>query len=71
MILLNQEKLEESKAYMPGTYKDISIEGGNHANYGYYGEQKGDGTAMITREEQQKIVIEQISSFISSQEDTQ
>lgn len=30
------------------------IEGGNHAQFGYYGPQKGDGTATISREEQQR-----------------
>lgn len=63
-MVLNQEKFKESKAYMPDGYKEISIEGGNHANYGYYGEQKGDGTATISREEQQKIVVEEINEFI-------
>jgi hypothetical protein len=33
------------------------IEGGNHAQFGYYGKQSGDGFASITKEEQQSIVI--------------
>lgn len=31
----------------------IRIEGGNHAQFGDYGPQEGDGTAAISREEQQ------------------
>jgi len=42
----------------------IVIEGGNHAYFGNYGEQKGDGTARITREEQQSAAAEAIINFI-------
>lgn len=44
------------------------IEGGNHAYFGNYGEQDGDGTAAITREEQQRQTVEEIISFIHEQE---
>lgn len=43
------------------------IEGGNHAYYGNYGEQKGDGDATITRDEQQRISVSLIKDFISNQ----
>ena len=36
------------------------IAGGNHAYFGYYGEQKGDGTATITREKQHAETTTQI-----------
>ncbi|MEE1031298.1 MAG: alpha/beta fold hydrolase [Ruminococcus sp.] len=51
--VLNMEKLEEGRSYMPSDYKEICIEGGNHAWFGYYGEQEGDGIAAISKEEQQ------------------
>ena len=44
--------------------QSIEIIGGNHAYFGDYGEQKGDGTAQIEREEQQKQTIEAIENFI-------
>ena len=31
------------------------IDGGNHAQFGHYGPQKGDGIATISREEQQRL----------------
>ena len=34
------------------------IEGGNHAQFGWYGIQAGDNPAGITRDEQQKMVVE-------------
>ena len=41
----------------------VVIEGGNHAYFGNYGEQDGDGTASITREEQQAQTVEAIIKF--------
>lgn len=46
----------------------IQISGGNHAYFGNYGEQKGDGTATISREEQQSIVTEEIVKFVMEQD---
>lgn len=43
----------------------VVIKGGNHANYGNYGKQKGDGIATISREEQQNEAVTAIIKFIS------
>lgn len=40
------------------------IKGGNHAYFGNYGAQKGDGTASITREVQQRESLDYIRSFL-------
>ena len=45
------------------------IDGGNHAYYGNYGEQKGDGVASISRQAQQAITVQQILAFISKHAD--
>lgn len=42
----------------------VIIQGGNHAQFGNYGEQKGDPKALISREEQQDIAVQAILSFI-------
>lgn len=63
--VLNREKLTESHALMPADFTEYVIKGGNHAQYGDYGAQKGDGTATITAEEQRDIVTEKILTFIS------
>ena len=42
------------------------IEGGNHAYFGNYGEQSGDGMATITRAEQQEEAVKVITEFIKS-----
>lgn len=42
----------------------VAIEGGNHAQFGNYGKQKGDSEATISREDQQKIAVEAIRDFL-------
>lgn len=37
---------------------------GNHANFGDYGEQEGDGKALVSREVQQTMTVERIEKFI-------
>jgi len=48
----------------PGT-ELVVIDGGNHAGFGDYGPQAGDGTATIPREEQQRQTAETLLSFMS------
>lgn len=65
--VLNREKLAQSHALMPANFTEAVIQGGNHAQYGDYGAQKGDGTATITAEEQRNIVTGKILTFVSEQ----
>lgn len=57
--VLNKEKLSS----IPKQYR-YEISGGNHANFGDYGEQKGDGNALISREQQQLQTVQRMLSFI-------
>ena len=50
--VVNKQKVEAGRALVKGSYREYEIEGGNHALFGSYGEQKGDGTATITPAEQ-------------------
>jgi hypothetical protein len=43
----------------------IVIEGGNHAQFGNYGKQKGDPDATISGEEQQNLTVEAIKEFLT------
>jgi pimeloyl-ACP methyl ester carboxylesterase len=65
--VLNMEKYAdaETSGYWPDDTTEVVIEGGNHAGFGDYGDQKGDGTASITPAEQQEITAEAISKFIA------
>ena len=62
--VLNKNKLSETKSNAPSNSLYFEIEGGNHAGYGNYGVQKGDGTATISGAEQQTIVTGKILEFI-------
>lgn len=58
--VLNMEKVEEGAQYAPSDVTEHVIEGGNHAQFGNYGEQKGDGTAEISAEKQQEEAVKVI-----------
>ncbi len=47
-------------------FTEIMIEGGNHAGYGNYGDQKGDGVNEIGHDVQQQIVKDNISEFLTN-----
>ncbi len=47
----------------------VVIEGGNHAQFGNYGKQKGDTDATISREDQQNIAVEAIREFLTNMND--
>lgn len=46
----------------------VEIEGGNHAQFGNYGPQKGDLPATITAEEQQRQTAEAIEAFLAQRD---
>ncbi len=50
--------IEAAASLLPATTIWARIEGGNHAQFGNYGEQEGDGQATISITEQQKQIIE-------------
>ena len=55
--LATGDKIEASRALLPANTKWVKIEGGNHAQFGWYGPQSGDNPASISREQQQQEVI--------------
>src|SRR6056297_987695 len=62
--VIDQNKLSKAKKYLPfGTQFNI-IKGGNHAGFGNYGPQKGDGDAEITKKEQWEQTVNLIINFI-------
>jgi len=56
-----------NKSKLPATTRYVSIEGANHAQFGYYGPQLGDDKADITLEVQQNIILANILSFINQE----
>ncbi len=62
--VLNIKRYDEGKTNASAHFTEHVIEGGNHAFFGDYGEQKGDGTATITSEEQQDETVKVIMDVI-------
>ena len=64
--VLNMDKMKDGVKFMPADYLEVCIEGGNHALFGNYGEQKGDHDAGISREEQQSQTVADIFQMVES-----
>ena len=57
-------KIESLKPLLPESTLYIPIEGGNHAQFGDYGLQGGDGTATISAEEQWAQTVEALLAWL-------
>ena len=64
--VLDMEKYEEAKDLLPEEHTEVIIAGGNHAQFGNYGEQDGDGIATISSDEQQDATVNAIIEFIGA-----
>ena len=60
--VLNRGNYEKNLANVPNL-QEFVIEGGNHAQFGNYGEQRGDGEAAVIPETQQDRTAEAILEF--------
>lgn len=61
--VLGDDEYELEKTNFPPDTTEKVIEGGNHAQFGNYGEQSGDGKATISAEEQQSQTALAIAQF--------
>lgn len=66
-IAMNQESFLDSLENVNSNNIIYEISGGNHAQFGWYGAQKGDGTAKIDTLTQQNIIIKEILDFIEEE----
>lgn len=62
--VINRNIFEKNKKNLPDDYHDMIIQGGNHAYFGVYGEQTGDGKAQITNEQQIKQTVDIIKLLV-------
>ena len=62
--VMNREKYAEYRPNLPEGFTETVIEGGNHAFFGAYGEQEGDGTATVTPAEQLRQTVEAILTLL-------
>ncbi|GAA3590422.1 alpha/beta hydrolase [Klugiella xanthotipulae] len=57
-------KVADARSLLPASAQMVTIEGANHARFGDYGVQAGDGTATISRAAMRATVTDQLSSFL-------
>jgi predicted esterase len=63
--VINWEALEKGRELASDDYEEHIIEGGNHAQFGSYGLQRGDGQAGISPQEQIRETVEIIIEAIN------
>lgn len=56
--LETDQSVEQTRHLLPPSTQFTVIEGGNHSQFGWYGDQPGDAPAAISREEQQALVLQ-------------
>ncbi|WP_235599996.1 alpha/beta hydrolase [Alkalihalobacillus trypoxylicola] len=66
--LSTPEKVDAAAPLLPPDTFYEEIIGGNHAQFGWYGEQKGDNPAQISTIEQQDQIIDALLSWLESLE---
>lgn len=67
--VLNQDAYDASKSKWSPLTTEIVIHGGNHAQFGNYGPQRGDSEATISTDEQRQHVVEAILALVRVLED--
>lgn len=55
--LTSPAQVEASRALLPPSTRFVAIEGGNHGQFGSYGDQRGDAPASISREAQHAQIV--------------
>ena len=64
--ILNRKKVESARQRMPKQYYERVIKGGNHAQFGSYGVQQGDGVAAISGDDQIDRTVALIRQFVTN-----
>ncbi|MFD1317148.1 alpha/beta fold hydrolase [Loigolactobacillus zhaoyuanensis] len=62
--VLNQTAYRAAQQDLPRSTTRVQIKGGNHAGFGSYGTQKGDHTATISNQEQQRQVAQNLIKWL-------
>jgi pimeloyl-ACP methyl ester carboxylesterase len=60
----SREEIEDSRERLPQDATFVEIQGGNHAGFGWYGQQRGDGNLDIPKSVQQEQIVDLTASFL-------
>jgi len=64
--LATLEEIADSRQRLPAEAQFVEISGGNHAGFGWYGAQNGDGQALLSKTEQQDLIVAATVAFLDS-----
>ena len=64
--LVSSAQIDDSLRLLPPSTERVEIIGGNHAQFGWYGDQDGDNPATITREQQQTQILNATLAFFET-----
>ena len=64
--LTTGEDIDASRALLPADTTWAPIQGGNHGQFGWFGEQPGDNAATISRQEQQDQIVAATVALLDS-----
>ena len=65
--VMDWEDYNENKGNLPLNTTEVSIEGGNHSQFGDYGFQRGDGEATISQDEQMEQVRDAVRKLVNGE----
>lgn len=68
--VINMDQVQSGRAYLPADTLYFTVEGGNHAQFGSYGAQKGDNTAQISAAEQWNQSVEALQDWMKESVDS-
>ena len=63
-----EDEVRASAPLLPAQTAWVPIEGGNHAQFGWYGNQRGDGDPTVSREDQQAQIVSATARILASLE---
>lgn len=64
--LIDSAAVDEARGLLPASAATTTIEGANHASFGTYGEQPGDGVATLSRQQVRERVTELMMPLVHS-----
>ncbi len=62
--VMNREKYADCVKNLPAGFTEVILAGGNHAQFGVYGAQDGDGVAKMTNKDQITATAQEITKFV-------
>ncbi len=61
--VLDRDQYDDCRPNLPAATTETRLEGANHAGFGCYGDQDGDGTATLPAAEQRRLTVDHMLDF--------